>query len=73
MRSGNFAIFIPLQGCPHHCIYCDQRKISGENKMSPEKAGDILKSQMPLWAEKGIVGQIAFFGGTFTGLSFDEM
>lgn len=73
MRSGNFALFIPLQGCPNHCIYCDQKKISGKEEMSPEKAGDILNREMPAWCKKGLQGQIAFFGGTFTGLSMNEM
>lgn len=41
--------------------------------MSPEKAGDILSIQMPEWIQKGMSGQIAYFGGTFTGLSMQEM
>lgn len=41
--------------------------------MSPQKAGDILRLQMPLWQQKGMRGQIAFFGGTFTGLPKEEM
>ena len=41
--------------------------------MSPEKAGDILSIQMPEWIQKGMSGQIAYFGGTFTGLSMEEM
>ena len=73
MSKGNFALFIPLQGCPGHCIYCDQRTISGQMEMSPEMAGDILRTQMPTWRKNNISGQIAFFGGTFTGLPLDRM
>lgn len=73
MKHGNFALFIPLQGCPNHCIYCDQNKISGQEKMSPQIAGDILHRELPRWKQKNISGQIAFFGGTFTGLPQEVM
>ncbi len=73
MKNGNFALFISLQGCPNRCIYCDQNMISGQDKMSPQIAGDILHKEMPQWKSNNIKGQIAFFGGTFTGLPFEEM
>ena len=73
MRRGNFSLFIPFEGCPYHCIYCDQRKISGQNDMSPAIAADTLAREMPRWKERGMRGQIAFFGGTFTGLPTEQM
>ncbi len=41
--------------------------------MTPRQAHDLVAQTLPYWKEKGITGQIAFFGGTFTGLSADEM
>lgn len=70
---GNLSIFISLQGCPYQCIYCDQRKISGEQTMSPAKAAAILEKEIPRWRAKKMQGEIAFFGGTFTGLPISQM
>ena len=41
--------------------------------MTPEKAANLLKEEMPNWIKKDVQGQIAFFGGTFTGLPMEEM
>ena len=41
--------------------------------MNPRRAAEILQTQIPLWRERRKRGQIAFFGGTFTGLPMDEM
>lgn len=63
-------VFIPNQGCPHRCIFCEQRKISSQKKRSMDGAGvtriieDGLRSKKfdPTHAE------VAFYGGTFTSL-----
>ncbi len=59
-------VFIPHQGCPFKCIYCDQTKISGTDKISPEKISKIVKDfcYLNLQYDK----EIAFYGGTFTNL-----
>jgi histone acetyltransferase (RNA polymerase elongator complex component) len=60
--------FISHQGCPHTCIFCDQRAISGANGTLPT-AGQIT-AKINLW--RSTAGkrplEIAFFGGTFTAL-----
>lgn len=61
-------VFIPMEACPFHCIYCDQQKISGHVKMpETEEIPRTIKahlSTIPLDADV----QVGFFGGTFTGL-----
>lgn len=71
MRHYNIPIFINHIGCPNSCVFCNQKKINGvETDTTPE---DVLKtikeylSYLPENSEK----EVAFFGGTFTGLSFD--
>ncbi|MBP6063661.1 MAG: radical SAM protein [Fusobacteriaceae bacterium] len=71
MRHYNIPIFINHIGCPNSCVFCNQKKINGvETDTTPE---DVLKtieeylSYLPKNSEK----EVAFFGGTFTGLSFD--
>ncbi len=72
-RHINIPIFVPHMGCPHACIFCDQKKISGTlTKQSPELAKDILKDSFSTIEDNSVV-EIAFFGGSFTAIPKDEM
>ena len=64
-------LFIPHEGCPHACSFCDQRAISGEGQMTPEKAAEALRQafSFPHPADT----EIAFFGGSFTCLARERM
>jgi histone acetyltransferase (RNA polymerase elongator complex component) len=64
-------VFIPMEACPFQCIYCDQEKISGHQKL-PSKA-EIEKSIQTHLSTipAGSMVQVGFFGGTFTGLSIE--
>ncbi len=69
MKKTNVSIFIPHAGCPHLCSFCDQRTISGSVK-APD-AGEVfelLKEQAPHLEERGMIAEIAFFGGSFTAI-----
>lgn len=59
--------FIPHLGCPCHCVFCDQRTISGVIKL-PEKA-EIIKA-MSDNADKKC--QLAYYGGSFTAMPADK-
>lgn len=65
-------IFIPQRACPYKCIYCNQFAIAGQTHIpSPQEADQIIQqylTTLPGDAEK----RIAFFGGSFTGMSIDE-
>lgn len=65
-------IFIPEKACPYRCIYCNQFAIAGQAKLpTPQEADDIIQqhlSTMPTDIPK----RIAFFGGSFTGMSIAE-
>lgn len=64
-----FPIFLPMRGCPGSCIYCDQYRISGaEADMGPEfdAAREFLRRH------RGKARQIAFYGGSFTGLEEEQ-
>ena len=68
----NLPFFIPHLGCPNACVFCDQHTISGAEEISPEaftrEAETILAGIAP-----GTVTEIAFFGGSFTGIDRDYM
>lgn len=61
-----FPIFIPQQGCPFKCIYCDQVQFDAVNTIPHE----MISSQLAQFCamHSGKTKQVAFYGGTFTGL-----
>ncbi len=64
----NIPVFIPDMGCPHQCIFCNQKKISGSQAApSAEQVVDIIETHLSTM-EKGSRVEIAFFGGSFTGI-----
>ena len=61
-------LFIPFQGCPFHCIFCDQEKITGqEGRISAGAIQTIINERLKTIPEGSII-EIGFFGGNFTGL-----
>lgn len=69
MRRYNIPVFIPHEGCPHDCVFCNQRKITGvETSVSPSDAEEIIKEHLGYFPEGKRYVEVAFFGGSFTGL-----
>lgn len=71
-RHINIPIFIPHLGCPNDCVFCNQRTISGHGDFRIEDVeGEIEEalSTVPEDAET----EIAFFGGSFTGIDRELM
>jgi histone acetyltransferase (RNA polymerase elongator complex component) len=64
-------IFIPHQGCPYRCVFCNQSEISGAEKEGDqarlESAFNTYLKSRPL-EELPAIRQAAFYGGTFTAL-----
>ncbi len=68
MRKYNLPIFIPHLGCPHDCAFCNQKKITGrDSDITPKMAEEIIESYLKT-TEKNSKIEVAFFGGSFTGL-----
>ena len=62
-------LFIPHLGCPHQCVFCDQKQISGAR--SPVTPGDVTAALSALRpGDDGI--EVAFYGGSFTALPLTE-
>lgn len=71
-KTMNIPIFIPHNGCPNDCVFCNQRKISGSmNAPTPKETEETIKEWIVDLENKQEV-EIAFFGGSFTGLPFHE-
>ena len=69
MKHYNIPIFISHFGCPNSCVFCNQKKINGrETDVTMED----LKNTIEMYLEtlpKNSKKEVAFFGGTFTGIS----
>lgn len=61
-------VFVTHMGCPFECIFCDQRKISGQkDEMTAEKMRIEIEKSLPTIRE-GTHVEIGFYGGSFTGI-----
>lgn len=60
--------FIPHAGCPHQCVFCNQKNITGQSRPAdlssiPHTINKYLKT-----GAKNEPAHIAFYGGSFTAL-----
>ncbi len=60
-------IFIPHAGCPHQCVFCNQKTISGQKTAALEGAREQL-AQWQTYVKPDVKHEVAFFGGSFTAL-----
>jgi histone acetyltransferase (RNA polymerase elongator complex component) len=68
MSSRKFIVpvFIPHMGCPHLCVFCNQKNISGASRPpSPDEAANYLDGSLSIDTPEAV---IAFYGGTFTAI-----
>ncbi len=76
MRDKPFIIpvFIPHAGCPHKCIYCNQRLITGNSVSYPDT--EMVRKSIERFLRFSKKREkensyIAFYGGTFTALPLE--
>ena len=71
MKKRIIPIFVPHQGCPHDCIFCNQKKITGVcTTVTPEDVRNIIEECLPT-IDKDAEVEIAFFGGSFTAIDIE--
>ena len=71
-RHINIPIFIPHEGCNNACVFCNQRTITGTNGgFDRDINGEILSALSTI--ENDAEVEIAFFGGSFTGIGLQKM
>lgn len=63
-------IFIPELGCPHRCVFCNQCRISGKQRV-PElwEVGNVIERHLATIPLENSHIEIGFFGGNFTGIN----
>ena len=60
-------IFIPHAGCPHQCVFCNQKTISGQKTAALPGAKAQIQRWLQ-WLRPSKDNEAAFYGGSFTGL-----
>lgn len=66
-------IFVPHLGCPNDCIFCNQKSISGQTKMiTKEEIKKTVEFYLEKIKDKESNIEIAFFGGSFTGIEVEK-
>nr|MBF0222066.1 radical SAM protein [Desulfobulbaceae bacterium] len=65
-------IFITHQGCPHRCSFCNQAPVTGTEELySHALSAQEVVDEIATWlqrSKKNSITQVAFYGGSFTGL-----
>ena len=67
MRHINIPVFIPHLGCPNQCIFCNQKYISGVTEFDEALVKKQI-DQVLTTVDQNCSCEIAFFGGSFTGI-----
>ena len=68
----NIPVFIPHLGCPHSCVFCNQNKISGTKSFDRDSVRTLIDNVLKTTSDED-EREIAFFGGSFTGIDRDLM
>ena len=71
-KHKNIPIFIPHSGCPHQCVFCNQKTISGSTGYSIASVREQIDKSLATMKSDDEV-EIAFFGGSFTGIPQEDM
>ena len=65
-------IFVPHVGCPHDCVFCNQKKITGKSTdMTSEEVDNTIKSYLETIPKTNQTLEVAFYGGSFTAIDRD--
>ena len=66
-------IFVPNLGCPNDCTFCNQKKISGETtNVDANDVRETIEYYLENFRDDSKYVQVAFFGGSFTGIDIQK-
>ncbi|MCI8386924.1 MAG: radical SAM protein [Clostridiales bacterium] len=72
-RHINIPIFIPHVGCNNACVFCNQRRISGKTVFDINSVASELERAAATIDYGSCNVEIAYFGGSFTGIDRGDM
>ncbi|WP_446899485.1 elongator complex protein 3 [Clostridium sp. LBM24168] len=66
-------IFVPNEGCLHNCVFCDQKKITGnEEKVDAAFTRNTINTYLDTIKNREACIEVSFFGGTFTAIDIQK-
>ena len=66
-------IFVPNLGCPMDCVFCNQKKISGQTTtVNAEDVRNTIEYYLKNFSDESKYVEIAFFGGSFTAIDEEK-
>lgn len=72
MKHASVSVFVPHLACPNDCVFCNQKRIAGTEKPVADIDGFLCDACEKL-SDRFDEVDIAFFGGSFTGIEESEM
>jgi len=72
-KHANIPIFIPHEGCPNGCVFCNQKKITGSCGGAKRDIKPEIEKALSTIDTNFTDAEIAFFGGSFTGIDKNDM
>lgn len=71
MRHYNIPVFVPHRGCPYDCAFCNQKQITAvQAEPDAGQTKQIIEQALATIPRGGEV-EVAFFGGSFTGIPIE--
>lgn len=66
-------IFVPQEGCPHKCVFCNQDRITGlKDVVTVDIVRKTIDDYLETITNKNAVIEVSFFGGTFTAVKEEK-
>lgn len=67
-------VFIPHKGCPNDCVFCNQKAITARQAdVTPGDVEKLIEKYLPTLQNRNLETiEVAFFGGSFTGIPMEE-
>ena len=68
MKHYTIPFFIIHEGCPNQCVFCNQKKITGMEKVNPEDIVSKIETYIKTIRGMDNSIEVGFFGGSFTAI-----
>lgn len=66
-------VFVPHEGCPHDCVFCNQKSITGfSEEVTAEFVENTIETYLKTINKDNSTVEVSFYGGTFTAIPLEK-
>lgn len=66
-------IFVPHEGCPHDCVFCNQNSITGSaTTITGNVVENTIEEYLKTINSSNAIVEVSFYGGTFTAINMKK-